>query len=198
MRLTLVAAVLTGALVASGGCTSGKPKPAPTRLPGGSAVVLRITPAKAQYARGEQIVLSVEVRNTTAGACQVSQVPEGVIVVLSLTRDGEAVAPAQTSGSYIDGFAAYLRRNLVSLAPGKSVTMSIRSERSGAVEDRPALETSAVDGLDEAALSFWPVDAPGKYTLSARYVLPPLADAPADVCLASGDPVSADFTVLGG
>lgn len=68
------------------------------------------------------------------------------------------------------------------------------------MEDRRALSTSSLDNLDEAALAFWAVDAPGKYELSARYVhpLPPAAAPAGSPCLASSEAASVAFTVTGG
>lgn len=158
---------------------------------------MQVTPSKPAYARGEQIELSIVLTNRQGIACQVSSVPQGAIMILSLTRDGAPVVPVLTDGSYINGFASFLASHLAPLAPGASLTVRMTSEDSLVVGDRRALITSALGEQDEASQSVWPVDRPGVYSLSVRYVLPPLPDAPADACEASGDVARASFTVKG-
>ena len=193
----VAASVLAGILVAGTGCTRTTSKPKPNSGHGKSGVVMKITPAKPEFAAGEPIVLSIELTNGEEGPCRVSRVPEGALSLVSLTRENEAVAPGFGYGSYIDGMASFLRSNLVPLAPGASLFMEIKSDRDNAMEKRLVLETSTLDALDETALMYWPVDARGRYSLSARYV-PSVPDAPTDLCRASGEPVQVAFTVLGG
>jgi hypothetical protein len=196
MRIA-AAGALAGLLIASG-CTSDKQEPSPVPPPGNAEVTLKITSAKAEFAAGEAVVLRVELTNHRAAACQAFQVPEGSVAVVSLTQDDNAVLPALGSGSYVNGMASYLRQNLVPVAPGGSLAFNMRSDSELAMEKRQVLETSTLDELDQTALLYWPVDAPGRYVLSARYVPPSLSDAPPDVCAASGDPAQVSFAVSGG
>jgi hypothetical protein len=189
---------MVGLVVLSGGCTADGGKPAPTQPPDAAGIRVRITPSKSQYSRGEQIVLAVSLTNGTATACRASQVPDGVITLLSLTRDGSPVTPTLVYGRFAEGFANYLTANLVSLAPGASLTVNLVSEDSLVLDDRPGLRISALSVEDEAAIYVWPVGEPGAYTLLARYVLPALPNAPADACRPSTDPAPASFTVTGG
>jgi hypothetical protein len=196
MRI-IAAALLCLAALSAGGCTSEKPKPNPNPPPGSSGIIVKITPSKVEFAAGEAVVLKVELINGEAGECRVTKVTQGTLAVVSLTRDGNAVTPGISEGTYIDGTAAYLRQNLVPLAPGKSVSMELKSDQESAMDKRHVLETSAVDLLDAAALTYWPVSTPGKYILLARYTPPQLPDPPGALCRASGDPAQAEFTVKG-
>jgi hypothetical protein len=195
---TAVAAALVGLMVVSAGCTRAKPKPNPVPLPGTSGLTMRVIPTKQEYSNGEPVVLHVEITNGQPAACRASRVPEGAVVFVSVTRDGQAVIPGDSVGSPIDGMAAHIRANLVSLAPKASLGFDMIARRELSVDGRHALSTSTLDIGDQAALMFWPVDEPGRYELSARYILPPLPDTPADICRASGDPAKATFVVRGG
>jgi hypothetical protein len=195
MRALTVAA-LTCVLLA-GGCTKDK-QPDPQPNPNGkSGIVMKIAPSKAQYAAGEQIVLKIELGNAQGTSCRASKVPEGSVAFVSLTLDGNAVIPGIGEATYLDGMASHLRRNLVSLSPSAAVSMELRSETASAMDKATVLKTSTLDGLDEAAITYWPVDTAGKYTLSARYVPAALPDGPGDMCRSSGEPVTTEFTIAG-
>ena len=157
---------------------------------------VQFSPSKQQYRSGEEVVISVSLRNSATKACRLSGVPEGSVSVLSLTRDGASVQPATTNGTYIDGVAGFLTSNLVLVEPGAAISMSLRSERWLATRDRLALATSAPTESDEASVALWPVDQPGRYVLTATYLVPTLAGAATDRCLTSGTAVSTSFTVI--
>jgi hypothetical protein len=193
MRVAL-AGLLAGCLLVSGGCTSGR-KPAPEPPPGGTGVRMKVTASKAEYRPGDTVVLRIELTNTEANECKVLRVPEGGVTVLSAVRDGSALMPGLSTGSYLDGMSSFLRRNLTPLKPNATVGFDLSGAQTGMTSGRAALETSTVDANDESASVYWPVDEPGKYQLSARYVPPPLD---AGMCRASGEPVSVSFTVQGG
>jgi hypothetical protein len=125
----------------------------------------------------------------------VLRVPEGALAVVSATRDGGALVPGFSTGTYIDGFAAHLRRNLIQLDPGASVSYELASDRSAVMNGRAALETSTLDASNQSNSGYWPVDEPGSYALDARYLPAAVSDT---LCRASGDPVGVTFTVLGG
>ena len=178
--IVAVAVVLAGFFFEA--CTSNERH---TQQPGGTDVSVKITPSKPQYARGEQIVLSIEVTNIGTQHCRMSRTPEGSVTFVSLTRDAQAVVPALSYGKYTDGFSTNIRENLIQLAPGKSLIILMKSGQNVATGTLQALETSTLGPLDEASLAFWSVDEPGTYSLSARYVLPCFAASPSDVCGAS-------------
>jgi len=211
MRTAAVVVALAGTLLAAAACTKSKPNPGPTEPPGHGGMAMTITSTKAAYARGEQIALSVVLTNSTQRECRVSRVAEGGLTLVSLTRDGNPIAPTLVHGSYVGGFSEFLAANLVPLAPGASLTVAWTSEGGSSEQDRAALRTSTLDTLDRTLLGFWPVGEPGGYALSARYVPPILPAAPtatptptptatpaADMCAASSAPAQATFTVTGG
>jgi hypothetical protein len=189
--------LLIGCMIAMGGCTGGS-KPAPVPPPaGGSGVKMKLTTSKPEFQPSEAVVLKVELTNVQSTKCAIIRVPEGGFTVLSATRDGSTLVPGLSTGDYIDGMSSFLRANVAQLAPNGSLNYELTSQASGVVNDRPALEVSTLDSSDQANLLFWPLDQPGKYELSARYVPPPLDEAGA-LCRASADPVTVSFTVLGG
>ncbi len=187
--------LLAGALMAGGACKVSPPKPAPSRPAGSAGIGLRIAPSKALYRSGEPIVLSLLLTNRTAESCHLSRVAAGAVTILSLTRDGTAITPVLSTGSYLDGFASFLAANLVAVAPGASQTVSLASELNPATGGRAALRTASLGSNDQAALAFWPVDQVGHYTLTASYLLPPLPRAPIDRCGVSANTVSVSFSV---
>ncbi|WP_405804887.1 hypothetical protein OG729_06595 [Streptomyces sp. NBC_00210] len=200
MRFQAVVVLLTGLLLTAGCTFLSESESRAAEDAVSSDVRMTVSSAKAAYTRQEQIALSIGLTNTGSTDCTVSRVSEGAVTIVSFLRDGVPVAPALTNGSYIDGFAAFLSANLVPLRPGASLSVPWTSEGGTSVEDRRALSTSSLDNLDEAALAFWAVDAPGKYELSARYVhpLPPAAAPAGSPCLASSEAASVAFTVTGG
>lgn len=185
------------ALLFVGGCTSDDSDPDPRPGPVGTGVFLEVTPAEAQFAAGQAVVLRVRLTNTEPSECRVTKVTAGTLSIVSLARDGEVVTPGLGEGTYIDGTASFLRQNLQPLGAGRSITMDLVSAPEPAMDGRSVLETSAAGPLDSAALTYWPVSVPGRYTLLARYTPPPLQDPPGRLCHASGDPAKVEFTVAG-
>lgn len=180
---------------ATGGCTS-KPKPAPNPPPGsGVGVQVTIAAAKAEFAVGEPVVLHVRLTNVESGPCQILQGPDGALTILDARRDGVALVPAFSTGTYIDGMASYLRRNLAEVKPAASVSYDLVSEQSAPAGDRSALETSTLDASNQSNSTYWAVDEPGRYEFAVRYLPAPVTSR---LCHASGDPVSVSFAVLGG
>jgi hypothetical protein len=184
------ALLLAAVLAANAGCTKGKP------ATGGVAV--RLSPAKATFAHGEPVTLSLVLDNRTGKACRAGGVPEGVVKVVSLTRDGAAVTAVQSTADYIDGFATFLAANLVPVAPGRSLSLSLTSRPHATDAARTGLESSELDANGQAAVAFWPVDQAGRYTLTVSYLVPPLPGEPGDLCAVAPTAVSASFTVSGG
>lgn len=187
--------MLVAGIGATGGCTS-KPKPAPTPPPGGGVGVrVAVAAAKTEFAVGEPVVLHVRLTNIESGPCQILPGPDGALAILDARRDGVALVPAFSTGTYIDGMASYLRQSLAEVKPEGSVRYDLVSETSAPAGDRPALETSTLDASNQSNSSYWAVDEPGRYELAVRYLPAPVASG---LCHASGDPVSVSFSVLGG
>jgi hypothetical protein len=196
MRSAAVAAALTGALLAAA-CTSPRPKPGPTDPPPRDGIGITITSVKSEYRRGEPIALSVVLTNGRSSACRISRVAEGSVAILSLTRDGNPVAPVLVNGDYLGGFTEFLGANQVPLAPGASITVPWTSDGGTSPGNPAALPTSTMDTLDRALIGYWPVAEPGRYEVSARYT-PSLAGGSADACPGSSQPAQVTFAVMGG
>ncbi|MBM0205929.1 hypothetical protein JNW90_25115 [Micromonospora sp. STR1s_5] len=74
------------------GCRRSRPSPAPTS--GTATVGLTVSAGQPSYRVGEQISLRLKLVNNRDAECHLSRVSDGVVTVMSLTRDGTAVAPA--------------------------------------------------------------------------------------------------------
>ncbi|WP_430502649.1 hypothetical protein ACQRWP_13925 [Micromonospora trifolii] len=176
------------------GCRRSRPSPAPSA--GTATVGLTVSAAQPSYRVGEQISLRLKLVNNRDAECQLSRVPDGAVTVMSLTRDGTAVAPAVGGGAYYRDFTAYLVENLVRVPPRGSVELTLGSDPQSPVG--AALTTSAPDGRGGAAVTWWPVDQPGAYRLVLGYLRAPLRGVPADACAATAEQGTVAFEVKGG
>ncbi|MBG6105360.1 hypothetical protein IW249_005774 [Micromonospora vinacea] len=192
-------AVLAGGLallltVTTAGCRRSRPSPTPSS--GTATVGLTVSAGQQSYRVGEQISLRLKLVNNRDAECQLSRVPDGAVTVLSLTRDGTAVAPAVGGAAYYRDFTTYLVENLVRVPPRGSVELTLRSDPQSPVG--AALTTSAPDGRGGAAVTWWSVDQPGAYRLVLGYLRAPLRGVPADACAATAEQGTVAFEVKGG
>ncbi|MBQ1016676.1 hypothetical protein KBX71_02225 [Micromonospora sp. D93] len=176
------------------GCRRSRPSPAPTA--GTATVGLTVSAAQPSYRVGEQVSLRLKLVNNRDAECHLSRVPDGAVTVMSLTRDGAAVAPTVGGAAYYRDFTAYLVENLVRVPPRGSVELTLGSDPQSPVG--AALTTSAPDGRGGAAVSWWPVDQPGAYRLVLGYLRAPLRGVPADACAATAEQGTVAFEVRGG
>ncbi|MBG6065120.1 hypothetical protein [Micromonospora ureilytica] len=176
------------------GCRRSRPSPAPTA--GTATVGLTVSAAQPSYRVGEQVSLRLKLVNNRDAECQLSRVPDGAVTVMSLTRDGTAVAPTVGGAAYYRDFTAYLVENLVRVPPRGSVELTLGSDPQSPVG--AALTTSAPDGRGGAAVTWWPVDQPGAYRLVLGYLRAPLRGVPADACAATAEQGTVAFEVRGG
>lgn len=158
---------------------------------------LQITSFKPQYARGEPVVLSIILTNRGTSPCRMSGVTDGALTIRSMSRDGSPVLPMLAGADYLDGFEHYVVSNLKNVVAGGSVSLPLVTQPGSAIAGPAGFEMFTGDIFNGADVSSWPVDRPGQYVLTAIYLLPPLADAPADVCRGASGPVSVSFSVLG-
>nr|WTA65110.1 hypothetical protein OHB51_21625 [Micromonospora sp. NBC_00855] len=176
------------------GCRRSRPSAAPS---GGPATVgLTVGATQPSYRVGEQVSLRLKLVNNRDAECQLSRVPDGAVTVMSLTRDGTAVAPAVGGAAYYRDFTTYLVENLVRVPPRGSVELTLGSDPQSPVG--AALTTSAPDGRGGAAVTWWPVDQPGAYRLVLGYLRAPLRGVPADACAATAEQGTVAFEVRGG
>ncbi|RQX18653.1 hypothetical protein DDE19_07065 [Micromonospora ureilytica] len=176
------------------GCRRSRPSPAPTA--GTATVGLTVSAAQPSYRVGEQVSLRLKLVNNRDAECRLSRVPDGAVTVMSLTRDGTAVAPTVGGAAYYRDFTAYLVENLVRVPPRGSVELTLGSDPQSPVG--AALTTSAPDGRGGATVTWWPVDQPGAYRLVLGYLRAPLRGVPADACAATAEQGTVAFEVRGG
>ncbi|MFG3644227.1 hypothetical protein ACGF3C_28550 [Micromonospora sp. NPDC047762] len=181
-------------LVITVGCRRSRPSPTPTS--GTATVGLTVSASQPSYRMGEQISLRLRLVNNRDAECQLSRVPDGAVTVMSLTRDGTAVAPAIGGAAYYRDFTAYLIENLVRVPPRGSVELTLGSDPQSPVG--AALTTSTPDGRGGATVTWWPIDQPGAYRLVLGYLRAPLRGVPADACAATAEQGTVAFEVRGG
>ena len=177
------------------GCTATS---TPQANPGGSKSIMTATAGKARFGAGEPVVVTVTVTSREKAACRMAGVPDGVVTIASVTRDGAPVVPALSEGQYIDGFNAVITGNSVSVDPGKAVSMALTSESpdTAAAGSAAVLTSSVQAGNDGASIARWPVGRPGTYVVDLAYRMPPVK-LPSAACAVSADPVSVSFAVAG-
>jgi hypothetical protein len=153
---------------------------------------------KARFGAGEPVAIAVTVTSREKAPCRMAGVPDGVVTIASVTRDGAPVVPTLSEGEYIDGFSAVIIGNSVPVDPGKAVSMTLTSESpdSTAVGSEAVLTSSVQSGNDGASVARWPVGRPGAYVVDLAYRMPPLK-LPSAACAVSADPVSVSFAVAG-
>ncbi|MGQ5264523.1 hypothetical protein ACTWLT_27610 [Micromonospora sp. ZYX-F-536] len=176
------------------GCRRSRSAPSPKDP--AATVGLTVGPSQPTYRVGEQISLRLKLVNNRDAECRLSRVPDGAVTVLSLTRDGEPVAPTVGGAAYYRDFTAYLVENLVPVPPRGSVELTFGSDPQSPIG--AALTTSAPDGHGGAAVTWWPVDQPGAYRLVLGYLRAPLPGVPADACAATAEQGTVAFEVKGG
>ncbi|MFE9188061.1 hypothetical protein ACFYL6_00480 [Micromonospora sp. NPDC007208] len=181
-------------MATSVGCRRSRPAASPTGP--AASVGLSVRAAQPTYRVGEQISLRLKLVNNRDAECQLSRVPDGAVTVMSLTRDGTAVAPAVGGAAYYRDFTAYLVENLVRVPSRGSVELTLGSDPQSPVG--AALTTSAPDGRGGATVTWWPVDQPGAYRLVLGYLRAPLRGVPADACTATAEQGAVAFEVRGG
>ncbi|MDG4810653.1 hypothetical protein O7634_28185 [Micromonospora sp. WMMD1120] len=192
---TALAGCLSVLLLATvAGCRRSRPAPSPTG--GAAAVGLTVRAAQPSYRVGEQVVVRMTLTNNGDAECRLSRVPDGALTVLSLTRDGAAVAPAVGDAAWYRDVNTYLTENLVRVPPRGSVELTVGSDPESPVG--AALTTSAPDGRGGATVTWWPVDQPGAYRLVLGYLRAPLRGVPADACAATVEQGDVEFEVRGG
>jgi von Willebrand factor type D domain/Effector protein len=189
-RGTIVACLLLGALLVVVAPVSPTLGASTSDAPG-----LALTTAKKAYRIGEPMGLSAIVTNNSSQPCRLSGIPDGALIVRSVTRDGQPVTPSSTVAEYIDGLPGALIETMRTVAPGASATLDLDVPASSILGDRLALTTSSLAPSDEGRLAAWPVDAPGAYVVTAAYLMPPLKGGPSDVCRGSSRAASVSFSV---
>lgn len=202
VRRGLTVLLIGLAAVSGSSCTRCSPAPV---TPGpissetafSTADAMSAKASKPQYRPGEQIVIVVTLTSRDQKPCHFAGVPDGVVTIVSMTKDGSPIVPAHAEGLYINGFTQVISLNAVVVKSQKTATLSVESAPSGGTSSRPALESSTLTSGDRASIALWPVDQPGAYAAELAYRMP-LIELPAPpACQVSSDPVTATFAVSG-
>ncbi|MFI7430459.1 VWD domain-containing protein [Micromonospora sp. NPDC049836] len=181
-------AVLVTALVAPVASAAAAP------ADGGLGLALR--PGQTDYRAGDQVRLDLTVTNSTGSACALPTSAVGTVQITGVRRDGRDLTPALTRSFYDDGITASAGAGLTAVEPGATATVALTGVRlhdGGAPGDVVLRSVAATDdggGLD----SLWPVDAPGRYEVTAGYVTLPVTGA-TNLCPGATALRSTTFTV---
>jgi hypothetical protein len=159
MRTSMTAFVLS-TMLAAAGCSGGSGS---TPDPG---IELSIASAKASYAAGERIDLTITLTNDGQAAGGLSSMIEGNLTVVSMTRDGAGVTPETRTILIDEELGAALALSLASVAPGDAVTGPWQSGADG--NGGRALRTVVLDASGPSA-RLYSVSQPGAYELRVRY-----------------------------
>ncbi len=164
----------------------GPGSPVATGRPG--PVGLTVTTAKTVYRPDEPPVLTFTLTNQTSTPCQVPVTADGTVQVLSVRRDGAAVAPEFGAAYFADGLEEVQSRRLITLVPTGSVSFP-------AVLVGGALRASTPKGGGDAIATLWPVADLGTYQLSAVYTAPRLGGRNPALCRGVSDAGAVTFAI---
>jgi von Willebrand factor type D domain/Effector protein len=148
---------------------------------------LRVSTAHSSYRPGAAVPLSVTVRNGGSAACSLASVADGSLMVSAATFDGVALIPSYSSAEYLDGADSLVAGQVVSVAPGRSVSFTTVADTPGTLDTH----TPVVGGAELVAS--WPTSAKGAYRFSLAYQVSPLAGDKA--CLGESNTVTVAFRI---
>jgi hypothetical protein len=111
--------------------------------------------------------IEMVLRNNGSRACSLPTTSDGSVEILSVHRDGTAVLGMTARVDLYSGMAAVVARSLQSVDPGTSITVPIKVEKDD--DNSPVVvSTQQTDG-DSGRTTTWPLGAPGRYRLIARW-----------------------------
>lgn len=133
-------------------------------------IMLSVSSDKSTYGAGEEIRFTLQLSNTGDVESCASNLVEGNIRVVSLTRNGEEVTTRSAPISFIEHLSLLLEKSLAVLRPGESLDIAMASWVDPGLE-KQALRTVALS-KSESVATFYDVDAPGDYNLTFVYEYP--------------------------
>jgi hypothetical protein len=158
-----------------------------------------LTSARGDYRVGEPVRLIGTVTNLAAAPCGLTDSAEGTVQILGVRLDGRPVSPRFARGSYPDGLAAAITAGVRPVPANGGLTVLANATTVGDGTQVLAAVEPLPDGDGLAAL--WPVGAPGRYEVSATYLMPRVIapEAAGDPqwlpCVGAAMPVTVTFTV---
>ncbi len=158
-------------------------------------ITLSVSTDKSPYRAGEEIRLALRLDNTGDVTSCVSNMVEGNIRIVSLTKNGEAVSTRSAPISFIEHLSLILEKSLAALLPRESLDIPMSSRVDSGFE-KQALRTVALSEGQSVA-TFYDVEAPGEYDLSLVYEYP-AASSPdcADVFAGETNRAETSFTIV--
>lgn len=130
-------------------------------------VELGVSLDKPSYKTGEEINLALRLNNSGDAKTCISNMSTGSIRFLSLTRNGERVETRSAPSYFIASLTEILKASLVSINPGESLDITLRSEVDEGL-GKWALKTTAPDN-GRGTATFYDVETPGNYELEVMY-----------------------------
>jgi hypothetical protein len=132
-----------------------------------STIELKASADKSSYKAGEQINLAINLKNTGKSATCVSDMSLGNIKFVSLTRNNANVESRSTPSYFITSFPLMLKNSLVTLGPGESFDIGLRSGFDDGLAKQALRTAELVNG--RGISTFYNVATPGNYSLELAY-----------------------------
>jgi hypothetical protein len=131
------------------------------------------------------VVLTATLTNVSGTPCDVAEVADGGLFIMSARRDGQAITPQNGRTRLVNGFGGEIAANIQTVAPGGSVSFDV--DRGTSV----TVHTPLRDGTGLATR--YPIDQIGRYEFDFLYRTPALTGAKA--CAGSSNDATVTFTV---
>lgn len=127
--------------------------------------------APAQVTQSVPLELTLEFKNIGITDANISTMPQGTMVIESLTRDGIAIIPRQSEAYYIDGLMKIIDNSLKGLAPGESLTTQWTAFMD------PVQNAYTIQAVQPGLYGAHPtwlfaINTPGNYSLAIYYQYP--------------------------
>lgn len=134
-------------------------------------ITLAVSSDKPTYSAGEEIHLTLQVRNAgEAETCVSDMVAGSSLRFTSFTRDGEPVDMRSTPVEFITSFSKILEASLKPIEAGESTDVKISSSFDPGLGAQAIRTTALEDG--SGAGTFYNVETPGDYALEMVYEYP--------------------------
>lgn len=140
----------------------------------------------------QPLVITAQITNRTGAECPLATVPDGVLRVVSVTRDGTAVAPQFGNASYIDGYTGYLREHLTPAADGDSVAIDVTALPVGG---EAWLDNVQPLPSGTGVVSTWTLGTPGRYQVTLAYQVPRLPQTNTQPCAGASEAAVVEFVI---
>lgn len=181
-RLSGVAAVAVVLLAGPGAAAAA---------PSGDGLGLTVHAAQTAFPVGDPVRMTFSVTNSTGTPCGLAKIPDGTVQITSVRRDGQELSPTLGRSFYPDSLANAIKAAVAPVEPKATVDVAYSSVwTDGGQMLRSISATTDSGGLD----ALWPVGDPGRYEVTAAYVVPPV-DGPITTCGGTTGPATVELVV---